>query len=167
MSYLRNPLRELLFLFIIFSGSLNAQEKEVREISHAADETAFSKSLGTDIIRLLGVDSIWFDDFVLFCDSAHLNQKNKSFRGFGNVHIIKADTLQLWGDKLNYDGNSKMTQLDGRVRMEHNQTILKTNHLSYNMDEEIAWYYGGGQIIDTSNVVESGWGYYYLEKYKR
>ena len=164
MSYLRDTLKGLLLIFLFFSCSLNAQEKKIREIHHAADETAYSKKLGEDIIRLLGVDSIWFDDVFLTCDSAHLNQKNKTFRGFGRVHIIKADTLQLWGDKLNYNGKRKMIQLDGHVRMEQNESILKTSHLNYNMNEETAWYYGGGQIFDGSNQVESGWGYYYLEK---
>lgn len=164
MSYLRDTLKGLLLIFFLFSCSLYAQEKKVREIHHAADETAYSRNMGEDIIRLLGNVRMWHDDVFLTCDSAHLNQKNKKFRGFGNVHIIKADTLHLWGDNLRYDGISKMTQLDGWVRMEQGETILKTSHLNYNMNEEIAWYYDGGQIFDGNNQVESGWGYYYLEK---
>jgi len=164
MSYLRNTIKVFIFILLFLPCSLYAQEKKVREIHHAADETAYSKAFGEDITRLIGHVRMWHDDVFLTCDSAHFNQKSKKFLGFSNVHIIKADTLQLWGDKLRYDGINMMTQLDGRVRMEQNESILKTSHLNYNMNEEIAWYYGGGQIIDGNNQVESGWGYYYVKK---
>ncbi len=163
MSYFRNHLGIILILLLFFSESIHAQKKEVREIQYSAKETAYSKVVGADIIRLIEDVRMQHEEIQLTCDSAHLDQKSRIFIGFGNVHIIKADTLHLWGDKLRYDGISKMTQLDERVRMEHDHSILKTNHLIYNMAEEIAWYFGGGQIIDSTNIVESGWGYYYLE----
>lgn len=164
MSYWGNHIFALIGFYLLLSGPLSAQEKEVRMIEHSARETAFSQNLDADVIRLLGDVVMKHDEIQLTCDSAYLNQKSKKFQGFGHVHIIKADTLQLWGDKIRYDGINRMTELDGRVRMEHNKTILKTSHLNYNMEEEIAWYFGGGQIIDSANVLESGWGYYYVEK---
>lgn len=135
----------------------------MREIQYSADETAYNKNLGENIIRLLGNVTMKHGEVLLTCDSAYLDQESRIFNGFGHVHIIKADTLHLWGDKIYYDGISKMSQLDDNVKMIHNNTILNTSHLNYNMDEEIAWYFGGGQIIDNSNILESAWGYYYLE----
>lgn len=164
MSYLRNPLFIFILLFILLLEHVTAQEKEVRKIQYSADETAYSKTLGENIIRLLGNVTMKHEEMFLTCDSAYLNQKSRNFQGFGRVHIIKGDSLHLWGNRLNYDGISRMSQLDDQVKMIHNNTILNTSHLNYNMDEEIAWYFGGGQIIDGNNVVESGWGYYYLEK---
>ena len=163
MSYWRNW---LLFLSVFFfcTQILTGQEKEVRLIEYEAEETAYSQKLGKDIIRLLGNVRMQHEELVLQCDSAHLNQKNRVFRGFGHVYLIKADTLELWSDRMYYDGISKIVQADGRVMMDNNGTILKTDHLNYNLDEETAWYFGGGQILDEDNVLESQWGYYYTEK---
>ncbi len=164
MSYLRNFIVLGSVFLILNSGLLFSQEKEVREIEHEADETVYSQKFGKDVIRLIGHVVLKHEDLILTCDSAHLNQKSKILNGYSRVHIVKADTLELYGNKLFYDGIAKIVQLDDGVRMIQKNSVLKTAHLNYNMDEETAWYYGGGQIIDSLNVVESKWGYYYPDK---
>lgn len=160
MTYWRNAL--ILCTVLSFCPSLlMAQEKEVHQIEYIAEETAFSQRLGKDIIRLIGQVSMIHEDLVLTCDSAHLNQKKRLFKGYGHVHLVKADTLQLWGDQIRYDGLADIVQMDGHVVMDNKGTLLKTKHLNYNMAEETVWYYDGGQILDEENVLESDWGYYY------
>ncbi|MBT3242023.1 MAG: hypothetical protein HN352_02660 [Bacteroidetes bacterium] len=166
MNYWCKNIRYLAVVLILFSGlQSQGQEKEneKRIVNFSSDLMDYDESLGPQVHRLTG--NVWMEheDIILSCDSAHLNQGTNRFKGFGNVHIIKADSINLYGDFLDYDGSSRMALLEGRVRMEHNNTLLKTNHLHYNMEEEISWYFEGGQIIDSINTLESTWGYYFME----
>ena len=167
MSYLRNLKITAIIILLLTSFSLRGQEEEVREIKHQAEETVYSQQFGKDVIRLLGNVILSHNDLILFCDSAHLNRKSRILYGYSRVHIIKADTIELFGDYLFYDGIEEIVQLDDHVRMIQKESTLNTAHLNYNMKEETAWYYGGGQIVDSLNTLESRWGYYYpdLEKY--
>jgi len=148
---------------ILTISSAGAQENETRIVNFSADIMGFDESIGKNIHRLVG--NVWMehDDLTLTCDSAYLNQKTNLFKGYGHIHIIKKDSMEIFGDFVHYDGTSKMSKLRGRVRMEHESTTLKTENLDYNMEEEVAWYFNGGQIIDSTNTLESRWGYYYIE----
>jgi len=141
----------------------DVKEKESRILDFSANITNYNTSNGEELYFLK--DSVWMShkDITLTCDSAVLNRKTNEFKGYGRVHIIKSDTLNIFGDQLDYNGSTEMTRMDGRVRMETGESIIRTKHLDYNMKEEIAWYFDGGQIIDGSNTLESGWGYYYLK----
>lgn len=162
MNYWRNV--KLLILGLTLALPLFSQGQESRIVNFSAEDTYFDQKLGKNVFRL--VDSVWMEheDIILTCDSAYLNQDTNHFKGFGNVHIIKSDTLNLYGDQLDYNGTNRMAELDGRVRMEHQSSTLLTEHLDYDMENEISWYYDGGQIIDSLNIIESSWGYYYADK---
>jgi lipopolysaccharide export system protein LptA len=152
----------LVLPFLVFASASPGQETRIVDFS--ADITDFDQNLGKNVFRLLG--NVWMKhkDIVLTCDSAYLDQENNRFKGYSRVHIIKSDTLELFGDRLDYNGTTEMANLDGRVRMEHESSTLITEHLDYDMKNEISWYYDGGQIIDSLNILESEWGYYYADK---
>ncbi|MCD6346153.1 MAG: hypothetical protein J7L96_01905, partial [Bacteroidales bacterium] len=115
MSYWCKNIR-IVFLSLLFISGLSsqAQDKEVRIVNFSADLMDYDESLGSEVHRLLGHVWMKHDDLILTCDSAHLNQQTNEFKGYGSVHIIKADTLNLFGDYLDYNGTSRMAQLNGR-----------------------------------------------------
>jgi len=154
---------KLLILLTSLALPLLSQGQESRIVDFSADFTDFDKDLGKNVFRL--TSNVWMkhEDIILTCDSAYLDQETNLFKGYSNVHIIKSDTLELFGKKLDYNGTSRMAKLDGQVVMEHESSTLYTDHLDYDMNNEVAWYYDGGQIIDSLNVLESDWGYYYAE----
>ncbi len=153
-----------IFLIITLAFPLISQGQESRIVDFEADFTEFDQTLGNNIFRLIGNVRMRHKDIFLTCDSAYLNQETNQFRGFSRVHIIKSDTLDLFGNRLNYNGSTRMANLEGQVVMEHESSTLYTDHLDYDMNNEVAWYYDGGQIIDSLNILESGWGYYYADK---
>lgn len=158
------PNVKLIFLIPFLVLSLESHAQESRIVDFSAEFTDFDQNLGRNVFRLTG--NVWMKhkDIILTCDSAYLDQNQNVFKGYSRVHIIKSDTLELFGDRLNYNGTTEMAQLDGRVRMEHESSTLLTEHLDYDMKNEVAWYYDGGQIIDSLNILESVWGYYYADR---
>ncbi|HTM97410.1 MAG TPA: OstA-like protein, partial [Pedobacter sp.] len=68
------------------------------------------------------------DGAILTCDSARLWSELNYFEAFGNVHINQ-DTINIYSDLLNYDGNAKMAHLMNNVRMSDPSSTLTTNIL--------------------------------------
>ena len=161
MNYWRNVATVILVFYMGFP--LISIGQETRIVDFEADYTDYDQSLGKNVFRLVGNVRMKHEDILLFCDSAYLNQETNHFKGYGRVHIIKSDTLELFGDRLDYNGTSRLAQLKGRVIMEHESSTLHTDNLDYDMEDEIAWYYDGGQIVDSLNILESRWGYYYVD----
>lgn len=152
----------LLAAFVLFS-TLAAISQETRIVDFGADIIAVDPAIGNGIKRLLGNVRMSHKNLTLTCDSAYLDEKINQFKGYSRVHIIKADTLHVYSTTIDYNGQTELAKLDGNVLMDNGKESLKAPRLDYNMKEEIAYYYGGGQVIDSANTVESFWGYYYLK----
>jgi lipopolysaccharide export system protein LptA len=101
------------------------------------------------------------DNATLTCDSAVFYVSENVFDAFRNVHINQADTLNIYSDRLNYNGNTKIAHLTENVRMVDNQSVLTTNILDYNMTTKIGTYITGGKIVSKDVTVTSKNGYYF------
>ncbi len=101
------------------------------------------------------------DYSIMTSDSAYFYPQRNSFDAFGNVHITQGDTLNIYADKLNYNGNNKTAILTNNVRMIDKDAILTTNYLTYNTATRIGTYLDGGKLISKDNVLTSKNGYYF------
>jgi lipopolysaccharide export system protein LptA len=128
-----------------------------------ADHLKFDKRMGENIQRLIGHVILQHDSMYLYCDSAHVNEATNSFKGFGNVRIKSSDTLNIYSDLINYDGNTKIAELHHTVRLIDPSSILTTEHLWYDRENKLAYYTTGGKIVDSTNTLTSTRGYYYTE----
>jgi len=79
-----------------------------------ADRGSVDQDLRPDVQVLNGNVKFRHDDAVMSCDSAYLYQKSNSFDAFGNIKIVQGDTLFAYGDRLYYDGNTKLVRLRGK-----------------------------------------------------
>ena len=145
------------------SLSLAGPAQETRIVDFGAELISVDPAIGNGMKRLLG--NVWMrhKNLYLTCDSAYLDETVNRFMGYSRVHIIKADTLHVYSDRLDYNGQSELAKLEGHVLMDNVKEKLRAPTLDYNMKEETAIYAGGGQIIDSANTVESFRGYYYLK----
>lgn len=100
------------------------------------------------------------DSVLMYCDSAYFFEKENSLHAFGHVHMIQGDTLEGFSDVLYYNGNTKLARMRQRVRLIHQQTTLTTDSLNYDRTRNIAYYFSGGQIVDSLNTLNSHWGQY-------
>ncbi len=100
------------------------------------------------------------DNALMYCDSAYFYQNENSIDAYGNVQIIQADTIFVYGDVLYYNGDTKLARLRHNVRMENRSAVLTTDSLNYDRVQNLAYYYTGGQIKDELNTLTSIWGQY-------
>lgn len=149
----------VLIIFLLPVFGLAQRPTKVKLIK--ANIARYDKTLGEDIQRLIGGVILKQDSTYLYCDSAYLYEATNSFEGFGNVRIKASDTLNIYSDYLNYDGNKKMAELQRNVELIDSRATLYTDHLWYNRNTKIAYYLTGGKIVDSSNVLTSHKGYYY------
>jgi lipopolysaccharide export system protein LptA len=126
-----------------------------------ASELNYDKRLGEKVQRLVGNVILKHDSTYLYCDSAYLNELTNSFDGFGNVRIKASDTLNLYGDLLNYNGDTRIAELHHNVKLIDRRATLFTDHLWYNRPAKVAYYLTGGRIVDSLNDLTSIKGYYY------
>jgi len=137
-----------------------AQKKSRVNIEHA-DSYKYNARIGEKIQRLIGNVVIRQDSTLFYCDSAYLDEANNSFEAFDNVHIKVNDTVDVYGGRLYYDGNSKIAELFDSVKLVDKNTILYTDHLIYNRNTKTAYYDLGGKIENADNVLVSKIGLYY------
>ncbi|MCF8303437.1 MAG: hypothetical protein K9I94_09210 [Bacteroidales bacterium] len=126
----------------------------------------YDKQLGENIRRVIGDVIFEHDSAYLYCDSAYLNDARNSVEAFGNVHIESGDTLHLYGDQLDYSGNTKVAKVHGNVKLVDSTTTLTTEHLTYDRKTEVSRYYSGGKIVDPENELTSQIGHYYANDNK-
>lgn len=151
-------------ILICFFSVINiyAQKKdEVRKINLIhADIGKFDNISGKSAQKLIGNVKAEHDGSLLWCDSAYL-YSNNSIDAFGNVHININDSLDLYGDQLFYDGNTKIAEFHDNVKLVDSKAILYTDILIYDRITDIGKYYIWGRIEDSVNILTSKKGYYY------
>lgn len=155
--------RLILFLSIILiSTTLFAQKKtkKVINIEHA-DMLLYDAAVVNNARRLIGNVHITHNNIVMKCDSAWEYTNSNMVDAFGSVHIISNDTLNLWANFINYNGNTEMAKARKKVTLKDPSITLTTDSLDFDMKEEIGYYQYGGKIVDSTNTLTSIIGKYY------
>lgn len=140
------------------SGTAQTQSQPINLIN--ADELEYSQSGGVKQRKLTGNVQMQQNDVTLFCDQANQFMDQNTIDATGNVHIRQSDTINIYGNTLHYDGNSKIANLKGNVKLTDGHIILTTEQLDYDVNTRIANYQNGGKMINDSAVLTSKHGYY-------
>ena len=152
----------LIVVFHVVSGSLpqpNSRKKKIEILN--ADLYTYDRKIIANATRLLGNVKLSHNNAILFCDSAYNYEDSNKVDAFGHVHIIQGDTLNLYGDKIKYEGNSRIAQVNGNVKLVNKSIVLTTDELTFDLRTNIGNYHTWGKIVDTSNVLVSKIGRYY------
>lgn len=100
---------------------------------------------------------------LFYCDSCVINSRTDIFEAWGKVHIIDADTSDIYSDHLRYLMNKRLAYLDGNVKMTDGKATLTTPDLEYDMLTNLGIYKNGGRVVNKKSVVTSREGYYYAD----
>ena len=145
------------FILLLLPCLLFAQQKSRVELINSVRMRVDNKTN----ISYVKNPTFKHDNAILTCDSAVFYIDLNYFEAFKNVHINQADTMNIYSDLLNYDGNSKMAHLINNVRMIDPSSVLTTNILDYDMGLRIGKYLEGGKIVNTAKDVtitsKRGW----------
>jgi lipopolysaccharide export system protein LptA len=149
----------LFFISLALSMSGNVPVRLVY-LEHS-DVLAFDEQRLPDAQILRGNVCFRQDSALMYCDSAYFFDKKNSLHAFGNVHLIQGDSIEGFGDVLYYNGNTKLARFRRNVRLIHKgQSTLRTDSLNYNRARNLAYYFSGGTIEDSLNILSSRWGQY-------
>ena len=124
------------------------------------DVTRFDESVNPDAWILVGDVRFRRDSMYMFCDSAHYFQKKNAFQAFGNVRMEQGDTLFLFGDYLDYDGDTNMARVRHNVRLIDNNTELTTDSLDFDRNENLGYFIEQGTLFDGESTLKSYYGEY-------
>lgn len=155
----------ILSLFLLLSQSIVAQEQDTVQrkktrihIEHY-DKAVYSKSMG-DVQRLIGHVKMRHDSAYFFCDSAYFYQKTNSFNAYQNVHIIVNDSVEIFSDLLDYDGNTRFAEFFDHVKLIDDSTTLYTEYLTYDRNLHLASYPDSATTVRGDKTLKSHYGYY-------
>lgn len=148
----------VLLLFAAFSPALSQKRVKFKQ----ARVLKAGKTLdGETYQRLIGDVIFTQNQTTIYCDSAHVFKKKNSLNAFGNVRITEGDSVDIKGRRLEYDGNKKLARLRGNVVFTKLATAtLYTDYLDYARPANFAYYFNGGKLVDSANVLTSSKGYY-------
>lgn len=149
----------ILFILLFFAQPYQIQAQRKIEILNT-DSLVFEKLRGADLRRLYGNVQFRHNDVLMFCDSAYFFAKNNMFNAYSNVHIKQSSTFNIYADSLIYEGKRGLAQLRGDVKLIDDETILTTNFLDYDLNQDFGYYFGGGKIVDAENILISESGRY-------
>jgi lipopolysaccharide export system protein LptA len=150
----------LIFSLLVISVSLSAQtqKKNTIKIMHANTAT-FEPAKQMQV--LTGKVFLIHKGLKMYCDKAYKFSKTNIIKAIGNIHIIQNDTLHMRGDKLTYDGNSRLAIVRKNVILNDKRITLTTDNLNYDANKNIGYYKEFGTVKDSMNVLTSITGQYY------
>lgn len=125
-----------------------------------ADKVSYKENQGYQVLK--GNVVFEHDSTFMYCDSAHLNLKDNSFKAFSKIKVIKGDSISLTADTLYYFGNFKTADLFGNIIYKDRKMELKTPSLNYDLNTDIGKYTKGAVIKSAgdTNVLSSRIGTY-------
>lgn len=161
-------LKIFLFLSLIWTGqSLIAQQQVQDTTSSGEIEIIFQQKLrtvikdGREVNHFQGDVVFKHDDVYIFCDTG--TKEDKIIRAWGNVVIKQGDTLNIFSDRLYYDGNTKIADLERNVVLENRDQKLFTRKLKYDVANKVATYSVGATLTDDKTYLRSRRGNYYVQ----
>ena len=104
----------LIFLFLLIAASLNAQStKKIRLVK--ADKASYDDFMSKGIEHINGNAIFEHEGAYLYCDSALYNEPLNNINCYGHVRIKSGDTLNLYGDQIDYAGDTRIAKVTGKL----------------------------------------------------
>ena len=139
---------------VMQSDSSSYRSKSYIHMLHT-DVTRFDEAINPDAWILVGDVRFRRDSMYMFCDSAHYFQKRNAFQAFGNVRMEQGDTLFLFGDYLDYDGDTNLARVRHNVRLIDKTTTLTTDSLDFDRNENFGYFIEHGTRFDGESTLKS------------
>jgi lipopolysaccharide export system protein LptA len=148
-------------LVVLLFLMASAYSQKVAQVKFSANTTEVDAKLGKDTRRLLGNVVFEHEGARMYCDSAYFYSKRNSLDAFNHVYINQGDTVHLYGDRLYYNGNTRIAQVRQNVKLINRETTLTTQALDYNISEGVGYYIDHADIVNQENNLKSRIGHYY------
>lgn len=149
-------------LFVLMPVLLFAQRKEQVTIEQAK-VMKYVKRGNEELRKLIGDVRLRQGEMVMTADSVLQNARTGKIDAYGGVHIQQGDSIDMWGETLNYNSNTRLAVLNENVVLEDKEMRLRTEQLYYNLGSNIGYYNDSAHITTEEIVLTSRKGYYHGE----
>lgn len=174
-------MNKLIYIFIFLSLNSFAQQKNKSNLVTTKTTAATTNTINNKVktIQIKNANTMRYDraisdanflignvvcehdGTILYCDTALLYEKENRLEAMGHILISKGDSITVTGQKLFYDGKTKLATLSGSVVCTEKDMVLTTSLLTFDVGNSIANYYDGGTIVNKENTLKSKNGHYY------
>jgi lipopolysaccharide export system protein LptA len=156
-------LRSIRFYLLIFQLISISQIAALaqKQVEQYADYMEQAQEIANGAYRLIGNVKFIHEGTLMYCDSAYYFGSKKSLEAFSRVHIVQGDTIDLYGDYLHYDGNTRIAKIRRNVKLVGRNTELITSELDFNLGTSTGYYTHHADIKSGDNNLKSRLGYYY------
>lgn len=152
--------KTLLLLLLLFCSLSYSQSRRIKILQ--ADNTYTDPKYPNATISLGNV-FVEHKGATLRCDKAHIYQEKQFIEAMGNVVVNQGDTIFQYSKYTNYDGLNNIAKSWGNVLLKDELMTLETDTLKFDRAQQKLFYKTGGKIKDTTNVLTSTVGTYYLK----
>ncbi len=154
--------RRLLFVLLLICAMLPlAAQRKARKIDYKAKTLTVGKREGQKFQKLLNEVVFTQKETTVYCDSSFYFKRRNIMEAYGHVKIVDDSTV-ITSEELIYDGDTRDAELRENVIYTKGVQQLLTDFLDYNLDSEVAKYFNGGKLLDsTTNTLTSEIGYFY------
>lgn len=154
--------RIAIFVLVLLSWHIRSQNAGNGKLIFIknAESLSYDKEKGNAKI-LKGNVIAEHDGALLYCDTAYLFEEINQMQATGHILITRGDSIRVTGDRLLYDGKTKMATLTNNVKCVEKDMTLTTQLLTFDVGNSIARYYNGGRIVNRENTLTSKNGHYY------
>ena len=137
----------------------------VRVVQIKKTNTFYYKTIDSaTILQILsGNVEVWQGGTKFFADSVVYNEKMNYMQAYGNVHINESDSVNIYSQYLQYDGNKKLATFRDKVKLSDGNSTLYTDEMDYDMNGKVGTYKDGGRIESKQTTLYSKQGFYYAD----
>lgn len=154
----------LILFFVTLVASAVAQQKRI-QIVHA-DNSNIDEEKYPGATILLGNVYVEHEGISLRSKKAIHYRKDNILKAFGDVVLNQGDTITQTSDYVQYNGNTKKALSWGSVVLKDPLMTLTTDTLRFDRLKQLLYYRSGATIKDTTNILTSTVGNYYLQSTK-
>ena len=147
-----------LYSFLFLTHLVGFGQTKIEILS--ADQLVYDQNIG-DYQLCKGNVQFKQGNMFMDCDSARFYDKVNKIEAFGDIYIRQQDTLDLHGDYLEYNGDSRLATIKKDVILSDGNMTLKTQQLNYDMINKVGYYSSGGHIDNGEDQLYSIRGTYF------
>jgi len=130
---------------------------------HSENSQIIDATIEPPIQYLNGDVKVFHSGTFMYCDTAILRD-NKIWM-YHNVVLIQNDTIKIFSDSLQYNGDIQMAFLYGDIILENGPTKkLYTSYLRYDVKNKIGYYDKNAKLVDQNSTLVSRKGKYLLNE---
>ena len=165
--YMKYRIVLIFILTVIYP--LKAQEEKIIEIRQAGGSKQDQETFPGANILFKNLDKrviLFHDGALIESDLAYFYAKENFFKATGDVVFTQGDSLRMTCNKIEYNGDTKITLAQGDVFLKRPDMSLKTEKLNIDRVKNEAFYNSKGVVIDSSSTLTSNQGVYFINKKK-